>query len=227
MRVLIVEDHPDLAANLGDYLAARGHIVDFAADGPAALRLAGSAEFDVIILDRMLPVLDGTTVCQRLRTSGLSTPILMLTALDAISERVDGLASGADDYLIKPFAMAELEARISALHRRAHGAVSSGVLRVADLEYNPQTCAANRGGQAVQLNPSTRRILEYLMRNHQRVVSRRELENLLWGEDVPDGDVLRAHIHVLRTAVDRDAEHKLLHTVRGAGYRLALINASP
>lgn len=222
MRVLLIEDNADLAANIGDYLAMHGHLVDFAYDGPAGLGAAARGGFDVIILDRLLPGCDGATVCRRLRSEyGIATPVLMLTALDAVGDRVAGLAAGADDYLVKPFALAELEARLGALHRRASGAVAARQLRVADLEYDPDTHAARRGGQPLALNPTTRRILEFLMRQTHRIVARHELEYLLWGDQIPEGDVLRAHLHVLRSAVDRPFARKLLHTVRGAGYRLA------
>ncbi|MEQ1439242.1 response regulator transcription factor [Fontimonas sp. SYSU GA230001] len=222
MRILVVEDHPDLAATIGDYLQARGHAVDFAYDGRTGYAAACEPDFDVIVLDRNLPGQDGATLCRRLRgEAGVATPVLMLTALDTVDDRVAGLSAGADDYLIKPFAMAELEARLLALHRRAAGAVATQPLRVADLVYDPQTREARRAGQPVPLNPTTRKILEYLMRQTHRVVSREELEHLLWGDEVPEGDVLRAHIHVLRAAVDRAFTSKLLQTVRGAGYRLA------
>jgi DNA-binding response OmpR family regulator len=222
MRILVVEDHADLAATIGDYLEARGHTVDFAYDGRSAYAVATEAQFDVIVLDRVMPAMDGATVCRRLRSeAGVTTPILMLTALDTVTNRVEGLDAGADDYLVKPFAMAELEARLQALHRRASGSVANHKLVVGDLEYDPQTREARRGGQPITLNPTTRKLLEFLMRQTHRVVSRVELEHLLWGDDLPDGDVLRAHLHVLRAAVDRPFTHKLLHTVRGAGYRLA------
>lgn len=222
MRILVVEDHADLAATIGDYLEARGHSVDFAYDGRSGYTTACEPRFDAIVLDRVLPGQDGATLCRRLRAeAGVATPVLMLTALDTVSNRVEGLSAGADDYLVKPFAMAELEARLEALHRRAAGAVASQVLQVVDLVYDPRTREAQRDGQLVALNPTTRKILEFLMRQTHRVVSREELEHLLWGDEVPDGDVLRAHMHVLRAAVDRPFTRKLLHTVRGAGYRLA------
>ncbi len=223
MHVLLVEDHADLAATIGDYLEARGHTVDFAYDGRSGLQSATHSIFDVIILDRMLPGMDGTELCRQLRgDAGVATPVLMLTALDTVTNRVEGLDAGADDYLVKPFAMAELEARLQAMHRRASGTVANQRLQVGDLVYDPRTREAQRAGQAIALNPTTRKILEFLMRQTHRVVTREELERLLWGDDLPDGDVLRAHMHVLRAAVDRPFEDKLLHTVRGAGYRLAL-----
>ena len=221
MRILLVEDHPDLAANLGDYLTALGHSVDFAADGKSGLARAEAGEYDAIVLDRMLPGMEGGRVCRQLRAQGKTTPILMLTALDAVGDRVDGLASGADDYLVKPFAMAELAARLAALHRRASGSVGEQVLRLADLEFNPGTAEAHREGKLLDLTRAERRLLELLLRRTPKLVSRAECERALWGDDVPDGDVLRAHMHNLRNAVDKPFATKLIHTVHGEGYRLA------
>ena len=221
MRILLIEDHPDLAANVGDYLSALGHAVDFAADGRTGLARASAAEHDVIVLDRLLPGLEGSNVSRQLRAAGIATPILMLTALDAVAERVDGLSAGADDYLVKPFAMAELAARLNALHRRASGAAAPQVLKIADLEYNPGTAEAVRAGQPLDLTRAERRLLELLLRRSPRLASRAECERTLWGDDLPDGDVLRAHMHNLRNAVDKPFPKKLIHTVHGEGYRIA------
>ncbi len=221
LRVLVVEDNADLAAMVGDYLESRGHRADFAADGAAGLRLALAQPYDVIVLDRALPRLDGTDVCRQLRERGCATPVLMLTARDTTHDKVAGLAAGADDYLVKPFALAEVEARLQALHRRASGRLAQGPLRVADLEYDPGALQARRGGHVLALNPTSRKLLEFLMRESGRIVPREELEYLIWGDAPPDADVLRAHMHKLREAVDREFERKLLHTFRGAGYRLA------
>ena len=222
LRVLVIEDHADIAAMIGDYLAAHDCRVDFAADGEAGLRLAAREPFDVIVLDRALPRLDGAEVCRQLRTRYHSAvPVLMLTAMDATLDKVRGLQAGADDYVIKPFNLAELEARLHALHRRASGRVAERVLHVADLEYDPETLEARRGGRALALQPSGRKLLEHLMRADGRIVPREELEFLLWGERAPDSDVLRAHMHKLREAVDGGCGKKLLHTLRGVGFRLA------
>jgi len=221
MHVLVIEDHPDLAANLGDFLGALNHSVDFAAEGTVGLSLALAGKHDVIVLDRMLPGMDGTTVCKRLRAAGNTTPVLMLTALDTVPNRSEGLAAGADDYLVKPFSLSELAARINALHRRASGwANSSGVLAVADLTLNTDTAEAHRGDTALDLTRAERRLLEVLMRRSPKLVTRAELEHALWGDDAPDGDVLRAHMHNLRNAVDKPFAHKLILTVHGEGYRL-------
>ena len=222
MRILIVEDHPDAAANLGDFLTAQGHRIDFAADGMTGLRLAATGEFDVIVLDRMLPMLDGATLCRRLRQEArIETPVLMLTAMDTTDDRVAGFEAGADDYLVKPFAFPELKARIEALHRRARGAVTASRMRVDDLEYDPLTRAARRNGRALSLGPTARRLLEHLMRETARVVPRDELEYLIWGDHPPDHDALRVHLHALRRELEHAGEAKLLHTTRGVGYRLA------
>lgn len=221
MRVLVIEDHPDLAANLGDYLGAQGHSVDFAGDGPVGLHLATSGSHDVIVLDRLLPGMDGATLCKKLRERGNLTPVLMLTALDTVPNRVEGLAAGADDYLVKPFALSELAARLNALHRRASGwSGSSSALQVADLTLDTETAEAYRAGTRLELTRAERRLLELLLRRSPRLVSRAELERTLWGDHVPDGDVLRAHMHNLRNAVDKPFATKLIHTVHGEGYRL-------
>jgi DNA-binding response OmpR family regulator len=226
MRILIVEDHPDAAANLGDYLGAFGHQVDFAADGPDGLRRATGGSFDVIVLDRMLPGMNGATVCRRIREARLDTPVLMLTAMDTTADRVDGLEAGADDYMVKPFAFPELKARLDALHRRARGAVVNSVLRVGDLEYDPLAHRAARAGRELNLGPTTRRLLEYLMRETHRVVPRAELEHLVWGDDPPDHDALRVHLHALRRELEQPGESRLLHTTRGVGYRVARIDGT-
>jgi len=221
MRVLVIEDHPDLAANLGDFLSAHSHSVDFASDGPSGLNLAQAGGHDVIVLDRMLPGMDGTTLCKKLRQQGNTTPVLMLTALDTVANRVEGLVSGADDYLVKPFALSELAARLHALHRRASGwNGGSGKLQVADLVLDTETAEAHRGEAKLDLTRAERRLLELLLRRSPKLVSRTELERALWGDDAPDGDVLRAHMHNLRNAVDKPFEKKLIHTVHGEGYRL-------
>ena len=225
MRILIIEDHPDAAANLGDYLAAFGWRVDFATDGPTGLRLAQGGDFDVIVLDRMLPGLDGASLCRKLRQEArVATPVLMLTAMDSTDDRVTGLAAGADDYLVKPFAFPELKARLEALDRRARGAVVDAVLRMADLHYDARARSARRGSRVLALGPIPRRLLEHLMRESPRVVPRQELEYLIWGDRPPDHDALRVHVHALRRELEQEGEARLLHTLRGVGYRLAILD---
>lgn len=222
MRILIVEDDPDLAANLVDFLELRGHSVDFAATAREGMQLAGSQRFDAIVLDRLLPEMDGADLCRSLRASGHGTPILMLTALDTVEQRVEGLAAGADDYLVKPFALDELLARLDALHRRASRRVAPAGLRLGDLAYDPATMIATRGDQQLDLSPTVRKILEYFLLHQDRVVTRVELCELIWGD--PEVDALRGHIHELRRALDRPFAKPLLQTMRGGGWRLMEID---
>ncbi len=226
MRLLLIEDHRDLAASVLDFFQALGHRVTWCADGPAGLKAAQKGDADVIVLDRMLPKLDGAELCRRLRKSGRRTPVLMLTAMDGVEDKVAGFEAGADDYLVKPFAMAELRVRIDALYRRANNQLETHSLEVADLTFDLDGLQAVRAGRVVPLNPTTRKILELLMRQTHRVVLRSEVEKLLWGHDVPQDDVLRVHMSALRTALDKPHTRKLLHTVHGVGYRLAETPAS-
>ncbi len=226
MHILIIEDNPDLAANVCDFLEAKGHSTDSAGDGITGLHLAVTQNYDAIVLDVMLPGMDGFTVCRRLREEARrDTPVLMLTALDSLDDRVTGLEFGADDYVVKPFALRELEARLKALSRRAHGATSQAVLRVGDLEFDPAMIQVRRGARSIDLPPISLRLLETLMRAAPRVVKREELERAIWGDQPPDSDSLRAHMHTLRVAVEGAGEVVLLHTLRGIGYRLAAPDA--
>lgn len=222
LKILIVEDNPDLAANLVDYLEARGFLVDTANDGLVGLHLARTQDFDVILLDLILPGLDGLSLCRHLReTVGTTTPILMLTARDTLDDKVAGLEAGADDYLIKPFALREVAARIEALARRARAAVAPGELRVADLVFDPATLRVSRAGRNIVLPPIPLRLLEILMRASPRVLNRTELERNVWGDAPPDSDALRTHMHFLRTAIDKPFNQPLLHTLRGLGWQLS------
>lgn len=222
MDILLVEDHADLAANVGEFLERRGHRVDYAGDGLTGLRLARLGRFDALILDRVLPGLDGASLCRRLREgTSFPVPVLMLTALDTTRDKLDGFAAGADDYLVKPFALAELAARLEALHRRAHSAARGRVLQVGELRYDLDRLTVTRGGRRVDLTPAARRLLEVLMRASPRALTRDELERALWGDQPPASDALRTHLHSLRRAIDRDQPRRLLQTVHGFGYRLA------
>ena len=226
MHILVIEDNPDLAANVCDFLEAKGHTADAAGDGITGLHLAITHDYDAIVLDVMLPGMDGFTVCQRLRQEARrDTPVLMLTARDALDDRVAGLEFGADDYVVKPFALRELEARLKALARRAHGAASPALLRVADLEFDPALVQVRRGERPIVLPPIPLKMLETLMRASPRVVKREELERAIWGDQPPDSDALRAHLHVLRQAVEAPGEAPLIHTLRGIGYRIAAPDA--
>lgn len=219
--VLLVEDHDDLAASIGDYLESLGFAMDFAADGAIALNLLEENPYDIIVLDLMLPKIDGIRVCERLRERGDGTPILMLTARDQLDDKVAGFDAGADDYLVKPFEMEELAVRLRALIRRARGEMSDGAMRVGDLVFDPRTMRVERDGQRVNLSPTSVRILKVLMRESPRLVSREQLENELWGDLLPDSDTLRSHMYNLRKGIDRPFESKLLHTVQGMGFKIA------
>jgi len=219
---LIIEDNSDLAANIYDYLEATGHALDAAGDGITGLHLAITGEFDVIVLDLMLPGLDGITLCRKLREQAESTtPILMLTAKDTLEDKLQGFDAGADDYLVKPFALQELEARLLALTRREARDRVRQPLRVGELSFNPATLEVRRGYSRLAPTPTGLKILELLMRNAPNVVSRKALERALWGDNPPDSDALRAHIHTLRSIVDHPFDHPLIHTIHGIGFRLA------
>jgi len=221
VRILVIEDNSDIAANLGDYLEDRGHTVDFAADGVTGLHLAVVHEFDAIVLDLNLPGMDGIEVCRKLRNEARKqTPVLMLTARDSLDNKLAGFDSGADDYLIKPFALQEVEVRLNALSRRGKG-VQTRVLDVGDLEYNLDTLEVRRQGKLLQLNPTALKILQALMEAAPAVVTRQELETRVWGEELPDSDSLRVHIHGLRAVVDKPFEVPLIQTRHGIGYRIA------
>jgi DNA-binding response OmpR family regulator len=218
-NVLLVEDHQELAATVGEFLEASDYIVDYAADGLVGLHLAVSESFDVIVLDIMLPGLNGLEVCKKLRNDAkLSTPIIMLTARDQLQDKLEGFDVGADDYLVKPFDMPELVARIEALVRRGKGVKSS--YQVGDLILDADTLEVTRSGTPITLSKTVFEILKILMREHPKVVKRSDLERELWGEDPPDSDALRSHLYNLRQAVDRPFETPMIETVTGQGYRL-------
>jgi DNA-binding response OmpR family regulator len=226
LHILVVEDNPDLAANVCDFLEAKGHIADVAGDGITGLHLAVTQDYDAIVLDIVLPGMDGLTMCRKFREEAKrNTPVLMLTARDALDDRVAGLECGADDYVLKPFALRELEARLKALVRRSKSRVTSSVLQVGDLEYDPARVRVRRGDRIISLPPLPLKLLETLMRASPRVMKREELERAVWGDAPPDSDALRSHLHTVRTAVDRPDEPPLIHTLRGIGYRIATPDA--
>jgi DNA-binding response OmpR family regulator len=222
MHILVIEDNPDLAANVCDFLEAKGHIADVAGDGITGLHLAITQNYDAIVLDIILPGMDGLTVCRKFRDEAKrTTPVLMLTARDALDDRVAGLECGADDYVLKPFALRELEARLKALVRRSTSGMTSSVLQVADLAFDPAMIKVRRGERDINLPPIPLKLLETLMRASPRVMKREELERAVWGDAPPDSDALRSHMHTLRAAVDQANEPSLIHTLRGIGYRIA------
>ena len=209
MYILVIEDNPDLVANLYDFLEPRGYVVDAAYDARSGLRFARDNDYDIIILDLMLPDMDGLEVCSRLRDSGRDTPVLMLTARDTLDDKLEGFASGADDYLVKPFAMQELDVRLKALVRRMRGEQSRERIRVADLVFDPATLHVERNGKTISLPPIPLKILALLIRQSPRVIPRREIERRIWGNVRPDSDALRTHMSVLRAAIDRSEERRV------------------
>ena len=220
-RVLLVEDHRDLAETIVDFLETMGCIVDYAADGLSGLHLARTQKFDVILLDVMLPGIDGLELARRLREQHTSSvPILMTTARDELNDKLAGFEAGADDYLVKPFDLPELVARINSLIRRTRGHLTSRVLTVGDLELNPSTLIATRQGKTLTLTPAGFQILALLMQNAPNVVPREDIENVLWGDEPPASDTLRSQIYKLRKQVDKPFEKALIHTAQGSGYRL-------
>ncbi len=221
-RLLIIEDNPELVANLYSFFEPLGYVLDDARDGATGLRLATQNDYDAILLDLMLPRLDGMKLCQKLRQEFQNpVPIIMLTARDPVDDRVQGLALGADDYLIKPFSLRELDARIQALVRRAQGRQVQGTLAWEDLQVDTRAPQAWRQGQAISLTPSTHKLLLCLMRAAPDVVRKQEMEYLLWGENPPDSGALRTHIHELRQHADRNFPSTLIETVHGVGWRLS------
>ena len=221
MNILLVEDDFDVAQNICDYFEGAGHTVEWAPDGLIGLERGTAEARDVIILDISLPRLSGIELCRRFRELGFNqVPILMLTARSDLPDKVLAFQYGADDYVVKPFALEELESRIGALMRRANGFEASSVLRVADLEFDVATQTIKRAGQVLAITATGRKILEALMRNTHRVISRREIEHLVWGDDPPQSDSLKIHIHALRELIDKPFDCGLIKTIRGAGYRI-------
>jgi DNA-binding response OmpR family regulator len=220
--ILLVEDHRDIAEMVYAYLEHRGYEVDYAADGITGLHLAVTNDYDVLVLDLTLPGMDGLDLCEKLRTDARrDTAVLMLTARDALHDKLAGLNAGADDYLVKPFDIQELEARVRALIRRRRGQISPETLRVGDLTLDTGTLQVKRGGKDIALTPIGLKILIVLMRASPRVVNRRQLEREVWGDVLPDSDTLRSHVYNLRRQIDKPFDSPLLHTVQSTGYRLA------
>ena len=228
MRLLIVEDNRSLVANLFDYFEMRGHVLDAAPDGVTGLHLARTQPYDAIVLDWMQPRLDGPRLLRRLREeAGSAVPVIMLTARDELPDKIAGFRAGADDYLTKPFALPELEVRLEALVARARGRPSRRVLEVHDLHFDLATLEATRAGRPLHLYPACRKLLETLMQASPAAVTRQQLEHALWGEDPPDGDMLRSHVYELRRSVDGPFAVKLIQTLPRVGYRLAVPHEVP
>ncbi|WP_047537464.1 response regulator transcription factor [Methylotenera versatilis] len=224
MRILVVEDNKDILSLIVDFLTSQHHQVDCAQDGLTGLHLAVTQQFDIIVLDIMLPGLDGYQFCQKLREDAkIETPIIMLTARDALDDKLKGLKLGADDYLLKPFELSELVARMESIVKRSNRIQK--LLLVNGLKYNLDTMEVFRDASQLKINPIGMKLLALLMQRSPYVVKREFLENALWGEDVPDSDSLKAHIYQLRAIVDKPFSYPLIHTVHGVGYRIAQLNA--
>ncbi|MCF8199633.1 MAG: response regulator transcription factor [Sulfuritalea sp.] len=222
MRVLIIEDDLDIATNLYDHLELRGHQVDLARDGLSGLHLAVSEKFDVIVLDLGLPGLGGLSLCSKLRQEVCSdVPVLVLTARDLLDDKLKAFDCGADDYLVKPFALREVEARLNALVRRHSGRVSDRRIIVDDLVYDPASLTVQFEGRPVQLSRKCLRLLETLLSGPNRVFSRADLEHSAWGEEQPVSDSLRSHMHMLRRALTGSSGFSPIENVHGVGYRFA------
>lgn len=221
MRVLIIEDDTETADYIRDGLERAGHVVDHAGTGPDGFLMAVDRGHDVVVVDRMLPGLDGLTLVKTIRGAGVLTPVLFLSAMGGIDDRIDGLEAGGDDYLVKPFSFAEFSARLTALARRPPMKAEETVLRVADLEMDLIRHVVTRAGQTISLQPREFRLLEYMMRNADRVLTRTMLLETVWDFHFePNTNVVETHISRLRTKLDKPFGSDLIHTVRGAGYSL-------
>jgi DNA-binding response OmpR family regulator len=221
MQILLVEDDPRVARIVERGLTEAGHQVAVAPDGAEALARAEAERYDLIVLDVLLPALDGLEVCRRLRQQRLRTPILMVTARDAVPDRVAGLDAGADDYLVKPFALDELLARVRALSRRAAPDGDGAVLRVGGLTLDPARHEAWRDGQPIDLTAKEFSLLEYLMRNAGQVLTKAQITDKVWGYDsAATSNVVEIYVHYLRDKVDRGFPRPLIRTVRGVGYTI-------
>jgi len=222
MRVLIVEDDREVAKNIAKMLRENGHVVDCAHDGEDGLAMAREGAFDVLIVDRMMPRRDGLSMISGLRSDGDKTPVLILSAMGEVDDRVEGLKAGGDDYLIKPYAPSELLARVDALARRRDPDSAKTRLSVGDLEMDLLARTVHRGEEAILLQPREFRLLEFLMRNAGQVVTRTMLLEKVWDYHFdPQTNVIDVHISRLRSKIDKPFGTTMLHTVRGAGYRLS------
>jgi two-component system, OmpR family, response regulator len=225
MKILLIEDDRETADYVVNGLTEEGHNLDHVASGMAGLELACTRDYDVAVVDRMLPGLDGLSIVRALRSSGRQTPVLFLTSVGGVDDRVDGLEAGGDDYLLKPFAFSELAARVNALGRRSPMRSEETVLRVGDLEMNLIARTVRRGGEVIDLQPREFKLLEYLMRNRGRVLTRTMLLERVWDFHFdPKTNVVETHVSRLRSKVDRPFEKEMIRTVRGSGY---VLNAPP
>lgn len=227
LSILLVEDHRQLAQAVVEYLEQCGAVVDYAADTVQARSLIKANLYGVILLDVMLPGEDGYAFCRYLRdTATLDVPVIFLTARDQLDDKLTGFSQGGDDYLVKPFALPELVARIQAQIRRQRGEVTQQLMQVGDLELDPQRQEVRRAGTPLKLSPTAFRILRILLRNSPNVVSREALERELWGDLLPDSDALRSHLYNLRKVIDKPFSQPLLHTLPGVGFSVHLADAA-
>ena len=221
LSILLVEDHRQLAQTVLEYLEQQGATVDYAGNTRLARELVQEHHYDLMLLDVMLPGEDGYSFCQYLRKElALDLPVIFMTARDQLEDKLEGFDRGGDDYIVKPFALPELAARVSALIRRQRKEVTANTLQVADLQLDPARQEVRRDGQLLKLSPTAFRILRILMRESPKVVSREQLEHELWGDLVPDSDALRSHLYNLRKAVDKPFENALLNTLPGVGFSI-------
>lgn len=228
MKILIVEDDAAIAANLYDYLQGLGYEADLAANGTSGLRFALAESWDAILLDVSLPGMDGLTLCRELRERAhRDTPVLMLTARDTLDDKLKGFEHGADDYLVKPFSLKEVGARLDALVKRYRGRVVTRELRFADVRLDLAALTVDRAGSPLHLPPKCLQLLRILMQSPDRVFGRTELEAEIWGDALPDSDTLRSHVYTLRRALTANGRTDLIETVHGIGYRLVAPHASP
>jgi two-component system OmpR family response regulator len=221
VKILVLEDEPETAAYIRKGLAEAGHVVDLCTDGRDAFHLASGADYDVLVLDRMVPGMDGLRTVKSLRAAGVRTPVLFLTAVSGVGDRVEGLEAGADDYLVKPFAFTELAARLNALARRPPISEVKTVLKSGDLEMDLLKRTVTRAGRRIELKPQEFRLLEYLMRHAGQVVTRTMLLENVWDFHFdPKTNIVESHMSRIRAKVDRGFSRELIQTVRGAGYRI-------
>jgi DNA-binding response OmpR family regulator len=226
VKVLIIEDDVDIATNLYDYLEGSGFDIDIASNGTAGLQLALAQHWDAILLDLSLPGVDGLTICRKLREEARrDTPVLMLTAKDTLDDKLEGFVHGADDYLVKPFSLKEVGARLNALIKRYRGQVTQASLCCVDVRFDLATLTVERAGRPVKLPPKCLQLLRILMQSPNRVFGRAELEAEIWGEQLPDSDTLRAHVYTLRRALTANGEDDLIETMHGLGYRFVVSDA--
>ena len=224
--VLIVEDHKELAATIGEYLEHSGFVVDYAMDGLTGLHLAVTNIYDALVLDVMLPGIDGLSVCEKLRKEAKSDiPILMLTARDQRQDKLDGFDKGTDDYLVKPFDPDELVARLKSLIRRYKGDLDKSLMTVGDLSFDPNSLRVHRQGKLLKVSPTGLQILKILMKNSPNVITKEKLSKELWGELSPESDVLRSHLYILRKTIDKPFDNNLLHTIPAIGIKLEDLNS--